>query len=114
MLDLARYLLEFEGNSMESKEDRGTNGVGALGFALGLTTLIFLFGAANVRKEFPIYLAAASCFGVPSALIALVCSIVGCLRKGRSKVFSVIGVGIGILLVLAVLPAAFTLLKTGE
>ena len=95
------------------KEDRAGNGIGAAGFAIGLTTLIFLFSAAALHKEIPIYLVFASCVSVPTALLGLMCSIIGCLRKGRPKFFSLFGVALGAFLVLAALPGAFTMLKHG-
>lgn len=101
----------------ESRQDSNgpplSNGIGAAGFALTLTTLLFLFSAAAAYKELPFYLAIASCFSVPTSLIGLVCSIIGCLRKGRPKLFSLLGVALGMFLVLAALPAAFVMLKKG-
>ncbi len=74
---------------------------------------IFLFSAAAAYKELPFYLGCASCFGVPTALAGLICSIIGCLRTGRPKLFSVLGVILGMVLILGVLPAAFIMLKGG-
>ncbi len=95
-------------------EDRASNGIGALGFALGLATLLFLFSAAAVRKEMPIYLVFASCISVPASLFALVFSVLGVLRRGRSKIFSLLGVLIAGFLVVAAIPAAFLALRHGN
>lgn len=94
-------------------QERPGNGIGAAGFALGLTTLLFLFSAAAAFKELPVYLVFASCVSVPTSLVGLVLSIIGALRKGRPKLFSCFGVAIGAFLILAALPAAFMMLKRG-
>jgi hypothetical protein len=94
--------------------DTNSNRIGSLGFALGLTTFLLLFSAGAIRQEFPAYLALATCFSVPTILVGLVCSIIGALRSGRPKLFSILGVGLNGFLLLAGLPAAFTAVKTGE
>src|SRR5262245_8920383 len=96
------------------REDRSSNRIGAAGFALGLTTLLFLFSAAALHKELPSYFACASFVSVPTSLVGLVCSIIGCLRKGKPKLFSFFGVLIGAFLILAAVPAALLMLKRAE
>lgn len=94
-------------------DDRSSNLIGITGFALGVTTLVFLFSAAALFKEIPAYLGCASCAGLPTGLIALACSIIGALRKGRPKVFSILGIIVNAILILFVLPAAFLMLRRG-
>jgi hypothetical protein len=93
--------------------DRSSNLIGAAGFALGATTLLFVLSAAALFKELPVYLGCASCVGLPTALIGLVCSFIGALRKGRPKLFSILGVIVGGILILFILPAAFLMLQRG-
>lgn len=98
---------------MPPPNDPRSNLIGAAGFALGTTTLLFLLSAAAVFKEIPFYLACASCFGVPTSLAGLVCSIIGLSRKGRPKLFSFLGTIVGAILVLMVVPAALLMLRRG-
>ena len=99
--------------SEPTKDDHSSNLVGAAGFALGATTLVFVLSAGAMFQELPAYLGCASCVGLPTALIGLVCSIIGALRKGRPKFFSILGVIVGGILILGVLPAAFLMLRRG-
>ncbi|MBI2807411.1 MAG: hypothetical protein HYX68_20710 [Planctomycetes bacterium] len=108
------FSVERSSEMPELPNDHRGNLIGAAGFALGLTTLIFLFSAAAAHRELPIYLGCASCVGVPTALAGLVCSIMGCLRRGSPKLFSFFGLAIGVFLILAALPAAFLILKQGR
>lgn len=94
------------------KEDRAGNPIGITGFAVGMTTLLFLFSAAVMHKELPVYLWFVAILSVPTSLLGLVFSIIGSLLVGRPKLFSLIGVGIGALLILAALPISFLLLKS--
>ncbi len=95
-------------------DDRATNGIGTAGFAIGLTTLLFLFSAAAVRKDLPIYLVFASCISVPASLLALMLSVMGFLRRGRAKLFPFLGVLVAGFLILAAIPAAFMALRHGN
>jgi membrane protease YdiL (CAAX protease family) len=94
-------------------DDRSSNLIGAAGFALGATTLLFVLSAGAAFKELPAYLGCATCIGLPTALVGLVCSIIGSLRKGRPKLFSILGIAVGALLVLGVLPSALLMLQRG-
>src|SRR5207244_2623840 len=92
-------------------EDRAGNPVGIVGFAIGVTTFLLLFGAVVLYKPLPVYLGFVACVSVPAALVGLMCSIIGSLLVGRPRLFSLIGVGIGAFLILIGLPLAFLLLK---
>ncbi len=94
------------------KEDRAGNPIGIAGFALSLTTLLFLFGAAVMYRQLPVYLWFVAILSVPTSLLGLVFSIIGSLLVGRPKLFSLIGVGIGALLIVVALPISFLLLKS--
>jgi hypothetical protein len=92
-------------------DDRLGNPIGAAGFALNVTTILFLVSGVLSFKELPAYLPVATCCGVPFSLTGLVCSIVGCLRPGRPKLFSLLGTLLGGALVLVILPGLIIALK---
>jgi len=93
-------------------EDRAGNPIGIGGFAIAVTTFLFLFGAVVLHRFMPLYLWFVAVLSVPTALLGLVLSIVGSLLVGRPKLLSFIGVGISGFLVLVGLPVSFLLLKS--
>ena len=93
-------------------EDRAGNPTGIAGFALCVTTCLFLLGGMVLCKHLPAYLWIVAVLSVPATLLGLVLSIVGSLLVGRPKLFSYIGSGIGAFVILAALPISFLLLKT--
>ena len=92
-------------------EDRSGNPTGIAGFALCVTTCLFLLGGMVLCKQLPVYLWMVAILAVPATLLGLVFSIVGSLLVGRPKLFSYIGAGIGAFLILAAIPISFLLLK---
>lgn len=104
-------LIDLRERRQHRNEDRAGNPIGIAGFALVTTTLLFLFGAVILHKPLPVYLWVAAVLSVPSSMLGLVLSIIGSLLVGRPKLFSLIGAGIGGLLILVGIPIAFLLLK---
>lgn len=92
-------------------EDRLGNPIGTIGFAISVTTFLFLFSAAVLYKPLVVYLWFVAILSVPATLLGLIFSIVGCLLVGRPKLFSMIGAGVGAFLLLIGLPLSFLLLK---
>ena len=89
------------------RKERLNNGLGAAGFALVLTNLLFLLSGQMFRNELPWFLGLGSCMGFPLTLVGLVLSIIGSARRDRPKVLALFGVLLGVLLILVLLPLAW-------
>lgn len=113
MADSDPEIEEFKQSLRFRHEDRASNPVGATGFALGVTVLLFMCSGFAASKELPFYLGLTTCLGLPTALAGLVCSLIGCTRKGRPKLLALCGAALCGLLVLMVIPAALIQLKNG-
>jgi hypothetical protein len=95
----------------QRQDDRASNTIGGVGFALCLTTLFFMLSGAAVREKLPVYLGCATCFALPATLAGLTCSIIGCTRHGRSRILSIIGLVLGAILLVLLIPAAILSFK---
>jgi hypothetical protein len=107
-------LIDLRERRQHRNEDRAGNPIGIAGFALVTTTFLFLFGAAILHKPLPAYLWVAAVLSVPASMLGLIFSIVGSLLVGRPKLFSLIGAGIGGLLMLVGIPVSFLLPRASD
>lgn len=87
------------------REDRVSNGVGIAGFALCTTSALLVLSGAIFARDLKAYAWFASILALALTLGGLPCAIIGSLRPGRSRVFALIGAGLGGLLLLLFLPA---------
>ena len=89
------------------RKERLNNWIGAVGFAMVLTIVLLMLSGHLFRQQLPWFLGLGSCMGFPTALTGLVLSILGSARADRPKVFAIIGVLLGAMLILVLLPLAW-------
>jgi hypothetical protein len=70
-----------------------------------------LLSGAAIHKQLPLYLGVVTCCALPLTLTGTICSIVGVLRPGRTYWLSIVGIVLGALLILGMIPGAVIMLK---
>jgi len=91
--------------------DRTGNPIGMASFAMAITSFVLAASGGLFARDLPGYTLFIIFLGLPLALAALPCGIVGCLKPGRNKLYSAIGMGASVLLMLVLYPVLMLELK---
>jgi DNA-directed RNA polymerase subunit RPC12/RpoP len=89
----------------EWREDRSSNPLGVTGLALNATALLLIASGALFSTNLKSYAWFMAVLSVPMVLTGLPCSLVGALRPSRIRYVAWIGVGLGALLIVILIPA---------
>ncbi len=89
------------------RDDRSSNRIGTAGLAMNATALLLLTSGAVFAADLKVYAWIVTLLAIPMVLVGLPCSFVGALRVGRPQSLSWIGVGLGALLLLVLIPVMF-------
>ncbi|MCS6865886.1 MAG: hypothetical protein RMJ56_05060 [Gemmataceae bacterium] len=92
------------------REDRISNPVGIAGVAINGTAFLLVMSGLLFGHRLEAYGWVMAVLSIPMVLIGLPLSIVGSLRQGRIRMYSWIGVGLGAMLLLLMIPGLMVLL----
>lgn len=96
-------------NRQYYREDRQSNKLGIIGFAVNVTMMLVLLSGWLFAKSLPAYLYITASLAIPVAIMGLVLCIIAALTPNRQRIFAFVGAGVGAVLVLIMLPTSFML-----
>ena len=110
ILDLRERRLQRREHEQEARDDRASNVIGTTGLALNATALLLVISGSIFATALTTFAWFEAILAIPLVLVGLPVSFIGALRPGRLRYLSWIGVVMGALLLVILIPAMMMLL----